>query len=1314
MALKMFQFAFRRSLRFTPPTMLSLFANKAPSKAQIDHGSSPSVNSSPMLRTGDPDLHTRDALPLLDIGNNNHSAHLQLSDLALPIAEQTEVPPCNLHALQKEARSETKAPRPWRPFALQRYVLYGFCATLCFLIIGIEVIFIVSEKSQGLATTTSTNWLYLYVYGPTALFTLLAAAWISVYHEAKVIAPWIRAQASSAKAEDWLLLDYVSMFSLTVPFRALHNRDFLVAISAIISQLLTILVVVSSSLIRSAPLGMSQPVKVRSQIIDDPSRLSGSGLTPLFVSIGLSRHGLDYPDDIVDMVALQSISPPSEMLLELHATVDGFAAGLDCQAALMENLSWNAAVPLTQFDALEMENATVDLSVHDCSISASIPPPIIGSSEASSTRVFGRLLSGQCAGSSSLDVGSKRLVFIFGNVTSGDHITLSDSTQIICKPSYSVSKYEVSQTRGHSRTISLAENPPTTKLDHLRSWNLAQAILDAYDSIEGGLLNNIVVDFLDEFPLFYPFPDLDGFSAIILGLHNTSFPTQSSVFNATLLTSALQDYFKIHVAYLVRDALFRPTNLIAVGYTKVQVNRLLVQTLASQTIVTLCVIAVLLLIWMLTVLPADLSLAGNPGTLIGIAALSAPVARKFPRGLSFVSPQIMADLIRGPEGSTPKSKRREQNQQHDPEAMTQELHQNEMPTLKSNSLGPKLHHPLTLRTISQIGVYIVLLGLTFALENLLRHSKDHQGIGEVPQYSYYHYLWTSLPAGVLSIIGFFFSSVDLERRILAPFYALNRGPTSINRSINLSLLGLPTPQALYRQTKTGNYASALATVAAFLTSSLTIVSGSLFYETLSFNIPGKLILIGSFVSSLHDPGYFFMFGLSRHLTEYPIVSTLILESNLSYPSFTFEQFSLPELAWDDSSVPTWSNMTGLETHAVVPALQGGLSCHQHSKSDIMAELVYFDPSKEGIADEFSWPAGERVRVNVTGEYCLQYPSSHFDYSASAIFFLGEDGTEDGIFGVAHSGENSLRQSCSTYFYVWGSFTRGTSPVVSASAMSCNASVSAVDIEVVLSGPEFTISENHRPRPVKGTEHDIIPANNSTAQFEFSVYQDLTSMNESLLDPFFSLLVHSRYAIPISTLADPTQQNKVADGIIFHHKIIAAQTLSMTARIPSIGHSEDPGIFAWTGQGKVNDTTFPATIIGNPYSLSSRVVQNATATRVLETLLITIVATGLLGWALGEKKGVLPRPPTSVASTLAMLADGNLLEFWNHETNETTQTTVTDIIRTFGEMRVFRLGLPNRKHNFGIWVADGSGELGQTLKHIAICRSDTSDNDSCEI
>ncbi|KAI1366029.1 hypothetical protein F5Y08DRAFT_302434 [Xylaria arbuscula] len=358
-----------RSFKFTPSAACSLYANLT-TKLPVDHGSSPNVTLSPTLLTGSPHIPLSEALSPPHIGSSNPPAHSEVSDLAPSSTEQTEIILRNTHTRPKETPHVAKTAEFWRPVRLQRYVLYGIGGIFGFIVIGLEALFIMSTKAQGLATATSKNWHYLYTYGPTVLFTLLAAAWACVYHEAKIIAPWIQAQTRS-EAEGWLLLDYISMFSLAVPFRALRNRDPLVAISALISQLLAVLVILSSSLIRVTPLDMSQPVEIRSQIIDDPSQLSRSGLRPLLANIGLNRYGLGYPEDIVDTIALQSISRPFEVPLELHATVNGFAPELDCQAAVMNNLNWNLPTNSAEQDAAE-NNLTVDLSVHDCNISASI------------------------------------------------------------------------------------------------------------------------------------------------------------------------------------------------------------------------------------------------------------------------------------------------------------------------------------------------------------------------------------------------------------------------------------------------------------------------------------------------------------------------------------------------------------------------------------------------------------------------------------------------------------------------------------------------------------------------------------------------------------------------------------------------------------------------------------------------------------------------------------------------------------------------------------------------------------------------------
>jgi hypothetical protein len=159
----------------------------------------------------------------------------------------------------------------------------------------------------------------------------------------------------------------------------------------------------------------------------------------------------------------------------------------------------------------------------------------------------------------------------------------------------------------------------------------------------------------------------------------------------------------------------------------------------------------------------------------------------------------------------------------------------------------------------------------------------------------------------------------------------------------------------------------------------------------------------------------------------------------------------------------------------------------------------------------------------------------------------------GIF--AYTGENAettIIQACSSnqLFYIWGSFSGGDAPAVSASALACNASISAIDVDIFLAGAELAIEDKNPPRPIRSSTREVIPANTST-QLISDVYQNLYSIRSTegvLLDNFFSLLTTSRYAIPMSTISNRSHEALVTEAIIFQHNIIVAQTLSSTARI----------------------------------------------------------------------------------------------------------------------------------------------------------------------
>ncbi|KAI0125956.1 hypothetical protein BJ170DRAFT_725623 [Xylariales sp. AK1849] len=54
-------------------------------------------------------------------------------------------------------------------------------------------------------------------------------------------------------------------------------------------------------------------------------------------------------------------------------------------------------------------------------------------------------------------------------------------------------------------------------------------------------------------------------------------------------------------------------------------------------------------------------------------------------------------------------------------------------------------------------------------------SRREDGLGDVGDETYFHFLWTTIPAIVLTVLGMSFVAVDFETRALAPYARLSRG-----------------------------------------------------------------------------------------------------------------------------------------------------------------------------------------------------------------------------------------------------------------------------------------------------------------------------------------------------------------------------------------------------------------------------------------------------------------------------------------------------------------------------------------------------------
>ena len=216
---------------------------------------------------------------------------------------------------------------------------------------------------------------------------------------------------------------------------------------------------------------------------------------------------------------------------------------------------------------------------------------------------------------------------------------------------------------------------------------------------------------------------------------------------------------------------------------------------------------------------------------------------------------------------------------------------------------------------------------------------------------------------------------------------------------------------------------------------------------------------------------------------------------------------------------------------------------------------------------------------------------------------------------------------------------------SVSALGCNFTLQKVDTSITISGQTMLLDENDPPVPgyTSTVELPYDPLIFEIYAGPYTFWNGLSITTNTSFDSFFSVVTNSRYAVPIPHLGDDRKASAVADSIRFHHRVLIAQYVSRQWRFRNYEEAQN----ASGVQDLLPLTTNKSTIINaKAYDPAghTRVVQDTASTRILQSLLaITFVCSGI-NWFLTRNMDVIPRSPTSIASVLALLADGNLNDF----------------------------------------------------------------------
>lgn len=402
---------------------------------------------------------------------------------------------------------------------------------------------------------------------------------------------WLRKPKVKGQPLEHLTLDYVSMNTLVVPFKSLARCELLVAICAVVSLSLKILIVLSSSLITLTYTTVTQPAILGTHFVDDPSRLSTSQLDPLVHVIGRDLYGLQWPHNTSEEFVYQSIRLPLENITGFRTMAEGLSFGLDCQIA---NASTIGPAPTSISSALNTTYTTfnIEISSPDCASYISFPLEDSGiwAYMKPEQQGFGFLRAVQCTDYLPSRTEGRWLAWVFGAV----NITISRANNtfvytwtiprlqsLLCIPSYNISDVILAGQDNDLLQISLAEGAHNRSFDHVKAWDITDSILDDHNNeSRSSFISTISSD-----PQWYQNldgvlapPILDDITAIIAGLNSAMFQQPIASYSTGLLTSALQRYLRLYAAFLVYGTLLEPATASTAGTVSFKQQRLIVQT----------------------------------------------------------------------------------------------------------------------------------------------------------------------------------------------------------------------------------------------------------------------------------------------------------------------------------------------------------------------------------------------------------------------------------------------------------------------------------------------------------------------------------------------------------------------------------------------------------------------------------------------------------------------------------------------------------------------------------------------------------------
>jgi len=1130
----------------------------------------------------------------------------------------------------------------WRPLWMRRSILSVFLLCFMALLVSLEVLDILSLRHNGLATS-DMSYHYLWTYGPTAILTLILALWNRVDYRIRQMTPWIVLHKEPwVPASRNMFLDYVSPTAPEILWYSLRNGDFVVTAGTLVANLVTALIVVSTSLMSLVP----RPITLtnipyqttQSFINDDTNVIRSQSLLPGILIDAIDTLNLSYPLGVTSQHAYQpfdlgAIDLPTDSILQ--ATVEVMSFDLICEEARLDfgflSYSWMWSEWCRNNDSTSNEpglHSSINATVGNCTFEADLYGYEYGNDGYIGN--FAAFHSDQCTGGV-LDDSDVRMLFMFGearqNGEAGPHpsdngcknsspvaeIEILRSKQWICRPDLSTVPGSVSLNfsdllNGHVPEISLNETAERRHFDNI-----------SYFYLTGAIMYTSTADFSDE-------------STLKMGGLSTRSGPETRVLRSIgpdrledLLTTDLYldlstKYYKQALSIITHLQLTRGDNTTIEGTATAFRQRLVLRQAPLRTMQAILGVTIVLIVYLIIRLPQHAVVPWDPAQLAGLARILAQ------------NPQLACSFAG--TGSLPLS-------------ALQQLHSSskykssflQVPTLDStgtdchqfvlegttlpaqaqelsNNHINKWWNPFTIAMFSKIAAICAMLIMIVALQILLMFSNRNQGLAAALPSGSENLAWSIAPAIIMAITAMYFRALSTTYKSFAPYYLLRWGSDAM-RTVSRNYLSMTEVEVLFHTLRDRQTAVFFATFATILSTFLTIAVSGVFTV-----LPVPL----TFDTTIRQQSWFLDTGSDDNgtLGNSGPISGLILMSNLSFPQWTHENLALASFSPDGHKDRDTSGLVDARFRGIVPAVRASLNCTLYEQEDIVG-LEYITVMNRPPSVQ---PGTTFIRANRLGR------SNACTGNSSKTEYLTHNGPLGGDFHWS-AFLNNTGDGCPPLNFYWGyqgasptvdwdSTSNITSNVTYVKGLACYETTEQLDIDVTFIYPDLEIDTASPPIPLENTSRLFTTA---VTTLPYSTMPPPDGLKEFYGELWYAARL--RYGLADEDFGNPEQDEKIIAAIESAHGIVRAQQYHGSLRTNDLAESAT-GISA-SAAGIITD-------LGR-----YRLVMNNISTGVLCGLLgVILICTGISS-CLMSTRYVLPKNPFSIGAMISLLADSNLLD-----------------------------------------------------------------------